>query len=646
MSTSSNAIRRAVMSTAVVCLVCAPACGRDSGETPNAGKIADPADLEAFFDGVIRVQLEAKHVAGAVVSVVVGDKLVFSKGYGYADLEARRKVDPDKTLFRIASISKLFTWTAVMQQVEEGKLDLDHDVNEYLKDVKIPPTFDQPITLKNLLTHTPGFEDYVLGLFAREPDSRSLAEVLRAQLPKRVRPPGVLASYSNHGTAMAGYAVACVSGMPWEEYVEKRILKPLGMEHTLTRQPAPDKLPADMSTGYRWEGGRFVPQGFEYIPAAPAGCISTTAADAAKFMIAHLNDGQGTAGRILKPETARQMREPLFRHDPKVSAMCYGFIEENRNGRRMVGHGGDTIWFHSSLQLMPAEHVGVFVSYNTDTSGGGPREQLLDAFLERYFPQPETAKAPEPAEAQDHARRVAGEYLNTRYSHTTVTKIAALMNTVDVSANSDNSITISSGERVMRLVEVEPFVFKELNGTNTVVFKEDKSGRISNLFFGNSAPSSAIRREWYDSRLAHLSLLGASLGIFASALLFWPAIAFSVRGLQSPRIRRTWLSATLSCLAWLLSIAGLAFGGALAFAMKDPFEIAFGLTPLIKFLLAMTPVCVGLAALCVIGCLVAWSKRYWRFTGRLHYTLVAVAGVGFTWFLYNWNLLDFSFTKI
>jgi CubicO group peptidase (beta-lactamase class C family) len=293
---------------------------------PRPANISDPADLEAFFDGVIELQRESKHIAGAVVAVVVGDKLVFAKGYGYADIEARRKVDPEKTLFRIASISKLFTWTAVMQQVEDGKLDLDADVNTYLKEVKIPATFPQPITLKHLLTHTPGFEDHVIGLFAHKPEEvGALQDVLRAQMPMRVRPPGVIASYSNHGTALAGYAVACVSGKPWEDTIEERILKPLGMDHTLVRQPPEDKLPPELSKGYKWEQGHFVAKGFEYIPAAPAGCISTTASDAALFMIAHLSDGQGKNGRILKTETARRMREPLFRHDPQTSAMCYGF---------------------------------------------------------------------------------------------------------------------------------------------------------------------------------------------------------------------------------------------------------------------------------------------------------------------------------
>src|SRR5262249_38215027 len=137
-----------------------------------------------------------------------------------------------------------------------------------------------------------------------------------------------------------------------------------------------------------------------------------------------------------------------------------------------------------------------------------------------------------------------------------------------------------------------------------------------------------------------------SIGILTSALLFWPAIAFSVRGLQSPRIKRTRFSGVLSCLAWLFSLVSMVLTMGLAYVMREPSEIAFGLTPLLKGLMAMTEGCAVLAALTVIACLIAWIKGYWRVTGRLHYTLVALAGIGFIWFLYYWNLLTFGLEGI
>jgi CubicO group peptidase (beta-lactamase class C family) len=607
------------------------------------GNISDAADLEAFFDGVLNVQLQSKHIAGAVVALVVGDKVVFTKGYGYADIEARKPVDPQKTMFRIASISKLFTWTAVMQQVEEGKLDLDADVNKYLKDVQIPTTYQEPITLKCFLTHTPGFDDYVLGLFAHKADQVGpLAGVLKAQMPTRVRPPGVLASYSNHGTALAGYAVACVSGKPWEDYIEERICKPLGMEHTLVRQPAEDKLPADLSKGYKWADAHFKVEGFEYIPAAPAGCISTSAADAAKFMLAHLNDGQLGSGRILKAETARRMREPLFRHDPKTNPMCYGFMDLSRNGQKIVGHGGDTIWFHSLMELFPDRRVGLFVSYNTDTSAG-EREVLIDAFLRRYFPQPDPPAIKPASDFHERAKRFAGEYGSTRYSHSTVTKVAALLGVLKVSVNDDDTLTIGSGDRARRYVEVEPLVFREIDGPGKFVFQEDKDGQMRYLFPADFPPVSAVRRQWYELSTVQLGILAGAAAIFASALLFWPPIAFSIRGLQSPQIRRTGFSALLSILGWLSCAAGIAILVGTVIILRDPNEIAFGLTREMRGILALTQVCLILAVATVLGALVAWRNGYWRLSGRLHYTLVALAGIGFTCFLYYWNLLTFGF---
>jgi hypothetical protein len=488
----------------------------------------------------------------------------------------------------------------------------------------------------------------VIGLFARDADAlRPLNELLKVEIPMRVRPPGVIASYSNHGTALAGLAVADVSGMSWEDYVQKRIIDPLGMEHTLVRQPAKDKLPADVSKGYKWEGGRFKEQAFEYVPLAPAGCISMSGSDAAKFMLAHLHDGALGDRRILKPETAQLMRQPLFRHDPKTSAMCYGFWEEQKHGLRIVGHGGDTMWFHSLLQLIPEKKVGLFVSYNTDTSAG-QRGYLWEAFLRRYFPVDDPAKVTVASGSKERAQRVAGEYVVTRYSQSTVAKLSALMSIMRVSVDKDDTITVHMGlgGEARRYVEVEPLVYREVNGAERIVFQEDKNGKVVYLFPANAPAFSAERRDWFDSSPAHLGLAGGSLLILSSAFLFWPALAFAGRGLKSPNIKRTWFSALLSCTAWLTSIACLGFVIGLIVELSEPEEIVFGLPKPLKIILAASQVCAGLSLLTLLGSLIAWKNSYWRLTGRLHYTLVALACIGFVWFLYYWNLLALGFTGI
>src|SRR5215212_11477657 len=192
----------------------------------------DPAEMEAFMDKELGREMQKHHIAGAAVSVVKDGKLFFAKGYGSADLKKGIPVDPERTNFRLGSVAKLFTWTAVMQLAEQGKLDLDADINTYL-DFRIPDTYPQPITLKHLMSHTAGFEDLYYERLASDPnDLLPPREWLISHMPARVRPPGDIAAYSSYGTALAGYIVARVSGEPYDQYIQEHILDPLGMVHT------------------------------------------------------------------------------------------------------------------------------------------------------------------------------------------------------------------------------------------------------------------------------------------------------------------------------------------------------------------------------------------------------------------------------
>src|SRR4051812_37204163 len=284
----------------------------------HARGLRDRAELEAFLDGVMAANLRDNHVAGATVSVVKDGALFFTKGYGYADVERRKPVNPERTLFRIGSVSKVFTWTAVMQLAEDGRLDLDADVNRYL-DFKIAPTYAAPITLRTLLTHTAGFEDDSRDIFRENGDRPTPPGVwLERHLPGRVRPPGQYPAYSNYGAALAGYVVARVSGMPWEEYVERRILEPLGMSQTTPRQPLPSRLRENMSTGFKYAKAHFDRQPFEMLDGlAPAGAISASATDMAKFMLAHLENGSFGGGGILGESPAGGIDGGALQQDPR-----------------------------------------------------------------------------------------------------------------------------------------------------------------------------------------------------------------------------------------------------------------------------------------------------------------------------------------
>jgi CubicO group peptidase (beta-lactamase class C family) len=327
-----------------------------------------------------------------------------------------------------------------MQQYEQGKLDLDRDVNEYL-DFKIPDAFGKPITLKNILTHTPGFEEQIKDLFTDDTSSPDLGNYCKTHIPRRIFPPGEVPAYSNYATALAGYIVERVSGQPFSQYVDANIFKPLKMTRSTFEQPLPAELAPLMSSGYRLGSDEAKP--FEMVTAFPAGSLSSPAEDMSRFMLAHLNGGELDGARILKPETAKLMHSRLFALDDKALGMAHGFYEESANGLRIIGHGGDTTLFHSDLHLIPDEGVGFYVSHNSGGKGEiSPRSIIWEAFLDRYFPDTRP-EVPTLETAKQDAAAVAGNYIGSRRPEGSFLRALAILGEVNVAPNEDGTISIA-----------------------------------------------------------------------------------------------------------------------------------------------------------------------------------------------------------
>ena len=334
------------------------------------GQSMPPAELEAFVDGVVRQAMDAAHIAGVTVGVVQGGATVLKKGYGFADLEQGRRVDPDRTLFRVGSITKTFTWISMMNAVAAGRLRLDDPINDHLPaDLQLPDEgFTQPIRVRHLLTHSAGFEDLVLGhLFEREAAQvRPLRQYLREERPSRVREPGVLTTYSNDSVGLAGAILEQLHGRPWQEIAEAEIITPLGLTHTSTREPYPPRdglvapMPASLapllSKGYRWAGTGHRRRDFEFITfGAPAGVLSSTAGDMTIYMRMLLNEGTLDGVRIFGPEAAQAFRTPMTSFPAEVGNWDAGFWETRLpGGFRHFGHDGATLTFFSSMMLAPA----------------------------------------------------------------------------------------------------------------------------------------------------------------------------------------------------------------------------------------------------------------------------------------------------
>src|SRR6478672_334236 len=398
-------------------------------------------DVNAWLDGFMPYALAKGDIPGAVVVVVKDGQVLTERGFGYSNVAKKTKVDPKTTLFRPGSISKLFTWTAVMQQVELGKIDLNADVNKYI-DFKIPPYEGKPITVLNLMTHTPGFEEQVKDLITVTPSEYvHFDALLKRWVPKRIYAPGTTPAYSNYGASLAGYIVQRTSGEPFDAYVEHHIFAPLGMAHSTFSQPVPANLKPLLAEGYR--AGKDKPYGYEYVSAAPAGSLSATGDDMAKFMIAHLQNGQYNGQTILKPQTAVLMHSRANTPFAAGDGMAHGFYETGINGMHVIAHGGDTEAFHSDLHLFLDKGVGIFVSFNSPGKEGtaGPlRDSIFSSFADRYFPEPANlATKADPKGAKEDARKLVGVYSTTRGARSNFLAALDLLGQTKVGVDKDGN---------------------------------------------------------------------------------------------------------------------------------------------------------------------------------------------------------------
>ncbi|HEV2599099.1 serine hydrolase domain-containing protein [Sphingopyxis sp.] len=502
---------------------------------PGAAAALTKQDVDSWLDGYMPFALERGDLAGAVVVVVKDGQVLTQRGFGYADLAKRTPVDPDRTLFRPGSVSKLFTWTAVMQEVEAGRIDLDKDVNAYL-DFRIPAYQGKPVTMRQLMTHTAGFEEHGKRTIFEDPKFRiSLADYVKLP-PKRIYPAGTTPSYSNYGTALAGYIVERVSKMSFDDYVERRIFQPLGMTRSTFRQPLPKDFAPWMATGYR--KGSAGPSKFEIVGPAPAGALSSTGADMAKFMIAHLDGGAG----LMKPETARIMHDTPLTILPPLNRMELGFFETNINGRQVIAHLGDTQLFHTALHLFMDEKIGIYMSFNAtgeQASVGPVRRALFEKFADRYLPGTEMPTTRVDAKTSAaHAKMLAGNWLNSRRAESNFYALASLVGQVTVSVDAKGDLVVPAARDLSgvpaKWVETAPFVWHNANGHGRLA-AQVVDGKVVRWSVDGISPFMVFDRAPASQSAAWIKpALYIGLGILLVTFLQWPVSALIRRQYKAP----------------------------------------------------------------------------------------------------------------
>jgi CubicO group peptidase (beta-lactamase class C family) len=600
---------------------------------PAGARALTAEDVNTWLDGLMPYAIGKGDIPGAVVVVVKDGQILTSRGYGYSNLAKHTKVDPATTMFRPGSVSKLFTWTALMQQVEQGKVDLNADVNKYI-DFKIPPFQGKPVTVLNLMTHTPGFEEQVKDLITV--DQKNYVQfdaLLKRWVPKRIYAPGTTPAYSNYGASLAGYIVQRTSGEPFDAYVERHIFAPLGMAHSTFRQPLPANFKPLMAEGY--VSGKDKPYGYEFVSAAPAGSLAATGEDMARFMIAHLQNGEFQGKRILQPQTAQLMHSRANLPFKGLDGMAHGFYETSINGQHVIAHGGDTVAFHSDVHLFLDKGVGMFVSMNSAGKEGaaGPlRQALFEQFADRYFPAPANADLPANAtNAKADAEKLAGVYSTTRGSRSTFLAIVNLIGQTKVGVDKDGNPVIAGAEGLngqpRKWVHIGPMLWRDANGHDKLGANV-VDGKAVRFSYGELAPIIDFdRTPGYRSSAWLLPLLYASLAILLVTVLLWPARALVRRRYQSPLTLegRQLLAYRASRIAALAILAVLAaWAVALSMLFGDLANGAAINSVLLLLEVLSIVVFIGGFAVMVWYAYTAWRSN-WRWTGKTWSILLLIA---------------------
>lgn len=615
----------------------------------NNSIYGDKAEFEVFMDSIFNKKMKEENIPGAVITVVKGDNVFFSKGYGYSDIDKKIPMTTDKTLFRIASITKVFTYTALMQLYEQGKVDLHEDVNKYLKGYNLKNKYPAPVTIEQLLTHTSGIDDNSIGDLTRnESDLKPIKDFLRNHLPQVVREPGKIINYCSYDTALTGGIIEQVSGESLNSLIDKNILKPLNMKNTrMDRNLNPEGL----EQGYMYINGKYEKQRLEgYFNNYAVGGIISTCDDMAKFMIANLNNGQYKGKSILKPETVTDMQTRHADFDDRLPGMAYGFNEKYFEGYRAVEHEGyspDNIF--SDMCMFPEEKAGIFISINQGWNDF-PNE-IVSEIVNKYFPQKPSAddakKAKHISMSAKELKGFTGTYRFSENPVSTFHKGNAFPEGQDIriSLKNGNSLKMegkdafTGKEYKTSITPIEPLVFRREDTGKYVVFKKDSVGKI--YYLAQDADSwhgTYERLKWYELSDIQIAICVVTLITFFAAILFYIGRFIY---LVVKKKGNLFNSSKKLLLGFIISFLNITFFIAALYVLGEPTR--YGISLEAKVLLCVPIISAVLTILfsaAVIFDNIKKSRRLWF---RLYNLYIAAAGILYIWFVNYWNLLGFKF---
>jgi CubicO group peptidase (beta-lactamase class C family) len=639
-------------------VACASIVGLPAAQTSG---LTDPGEFEAFLDTYLAEQMKAHHIPGVVFTMVKDGHVFFSKGYGYADLEAQIPFDPEKTVLTTASLAKAFTAVGILQLYERGVIDLNADIRPYFADFRLDPSFPEPLTFANLLTHTDGFQTRLIGVLGRsEDDLPPLGELLETYMPIQIYPPGQYLTYSDFAANVAGYLTAKLSGTTFEQYMADNVFAPLGMVDSTLDVHLPEALRSRLAPGYEFQDGQYERMPFFHIRYGPSGGLRTTAADVNRFMLALLGGGEIQGARILDQATTQLMFTRQFAPHPRVGGISYGLFEHLENGQHIWLRDGDGIGTRSRMVLFPDQDLGFFISYNSGDSS--LRLDIIGAFLDRYYPVAGSGVPVPMAGHQDRTQRFTGTYRILHADTTTFAKsVFFFAQLIEVHASEEGYLIvepISGGdsfggfEGSSLWMEVEPLCFERVDGTGQIVFLQDEGGTITHMVSGQGYHGTFSKLPWYETQSFHAVLIALVAFLLMSMVVFafviWPLGVLVRRLVKKPvQARASWGAVAARLWAGVVSgilvlftlwaIGVLYTAGAIAGMPNFVWGVSRNMVGALDSMYVPATLALALPVFTAL----AWIRGWWKVSARVHYTLVTLAVFAGIWWAHYWNLLGF-----
>jgi len=600
--------------------------------------------LGPVLDSVIPALMREHRVPGAALVIVRGDSTVALRGYGEANQATHRPVDPARTVFRIASVAKLFVAATVLQQVERGGLDLRADLRAGFPEIPVRGGGDTPVRLHDLLTHTAGFEERVIGMATTRPEGlRPLGEYLADRMPRRDVAPGTRTSYSNHGYALAGYAVARAAGVEFADYASRELFEPLGMVRTSYRVPRGD--PADRAVGYQCDQSACREGPPAYTHTYPAGLAYSTAADMRQFLLAMLGREVSGAAPVLTPTSLAMMQAEQFSHDSTLEGMGYGFWRHRwRTGELVLSHAGNVPGFVALLQLVPGHQVGLFLATNGNSAVFA--RLASEALLSALVSGPPVDAGAVPGFPGD-VREFAGTYRLTRTGRRSLETFPTLFQNPIRLSGAGDTLVVHRTSGPVSFVRTGPLQFRSIDGQHRIAFRRDAGRGIGLLLagqpaFGGEFPAAYERLAWHDTPHFMNEYVSWLVMLPVLSLLAWGVIGGvgALRRRRGPPAGRVPVPGVVIGLSVLWAAGFLLFG--LGFIARSTRLMAgplvYGLTPG-QQLAAQAPWLLGAVAILLVRA--AWSgwRERWRWAGLICLTVIAADALAAVASLARWGYL-------